>query len=104
LGEIADCVIMNNGSEADFDFIEKRYEEIPPGQEKFEATVAFCGYLTKVNDAAKLKKGIDKVVAFRNMIPENYRGFTDPIIKGALEKLAKTKGDEIAQYIGNTLK
>lgn len=104
LGEVTAGVIMNNGSEADFYFIEKRYKEIPPGQEKFEATIAFCGYLNKVNDTAKIKKGIDEVVAFRNMIPENYRGFTDPVIKEALEKLAKTKGSEIEQYINNAIK
>ncbi len=57
-----------------------------------------------MNDTAKIKKGIDEVVAFRNMIPENYRGFTDPVIKEALEKLAKTKGSEIEQYINNAIK
>ena len=104
LGEVIAGMMMSKGSEADFDFIENRYEEITDPQDKFDATEAFCSYLTKVNDPAKLKKGIDKVVAFRNMIPESIRGFTDPIIKEALENVAKTKGSEIEQYVGHVLK
>jgi aminopeptidase N len=104
LGEVIAGMMMSKGSEADFDFIENRYEEITDPQDKFDATEAFCRYLTKVNDPAKLKKGIDKVVAFRNMIPESIRGFTDPIIKEALENVAKTKGSEIEQYVGHVLK
>jgi aminopeptidase N len=104
LGEVISGVIMQNGTEADFDFILKQYKETPPGQAKFEATAAFCGYLTKVSDVSKLKQGVDEVIAFRNMIPENYRGFTDPVLKGSLEKVATAKGGEVAEYIHNALK
>ncbi|HEY6977564.1 MAG TPA: M1 family metallopeptidase [Chitinophagaceae bacterium] len=103
LGEVVAGIMMKSGSEADFDFIEKRYDEIHELQEKFDATAAFCNYLTRVNDPAKLKKGIDKVVEFRNMIPETYRQLTDPIIKEALERVAKNKGSEIEQYVRNVL-
>jgi len=103
LGEVVAGILMNKGSEEDFDFIEKRYDEIRELQEKFDATEAFCNYLTKVNDPTKLKKGIDEVVAFRNMIPDHYRQLTDPIIKEALEKVAKDKGSEIEQYVMNAL-
>jgi aminopeptidase N len=99
LGEVVAGVIMENGTEADFDFILQQYKETPPGQQKFEATAAFCEYLSKLNDPVKIKQGVDEVVAFRNIIPENYRSFTDPILKSALEKVANAKGGDVAEYI-----
>jgi aminopeptidase N len=104
LGAVVAGVIMQNATEEDFDFILKQYEEMPPGQEKFEGTAMFCEFLSKLSDTDKIKRGIDKVMAFRNMIPENYRGFTDPVIKRGLDKIADTKGSEIAQYINNAWK
>jgi aminopeptidase N len=82
----------------------KQYKETPPGQAKFEVTVSFCEYLAKVNDTTKVKEGVEEVVEFRNMIPETYRGFTDPVLKGALEKVAAAKGGEIAGYIHDAFK
>lgn len=104
LGEVVSTVIMQNGTENDFDFVLKQYKETPPGQKKFEATAAFCAYLAKVTDTMKVKEGVEEVVEFRNMIPETYRGFTDPVLKGALEKIATAKGGEIADYIHNAFK
>ena len=104
LNEAAANVIMQSGAESDFEFISKRYDEMPASQEKFQATAAYCNYLTKLNDISKIKKGIDKVIAFRNQIPESYRSFTDPVIKEALGYIAEAKGDEIAGYIKSTFK
>lgn len=104
LDEAVAAVIMQNGTEADFDFLEKRYADMPLSQQKISATIAFCDYLSKLSDGQKIKSGIDKVVAFRNQIPEAYRNFTDPPIKGALENLGKSKGEEIQTYINNAFK
>jgi len=104
LGEVVAGVIMLNGTENDFDFILKQYQQTPPGQQKFEATAAFCEYLTKINDVDKIKRGIDEIVAFKNMIPETYRSFTDQIINSALQKVASAKGSEVKAYIDNAVK
>jgi len=104
LGEVVAGVIMVNGTENDFDFILKQYQQTPPGQQKFEATAAFCEYLTKINDVDKIKRGIDEIVAFKNMIPETYRSFTDQIINSALQKVASAKGSEVKAYIDNAEK
>ncbi|QEC67042.1 M1 family metallopeptidase [Panacibacter ginsenosidivorans] len=98
------AVIMQNGTEADFDFLEDRYVNLPLSETKVSATLAFCDYLTKLSDTAKIKSGIDKVVAFRNEIPEAYRAFIDPAIKNALQNVAAAKGPEIGNYISNALK
>lgn len=104
LGEVVAGVIMANGTENDFDFILKQYEETPPGQTKFESTAAFCEYLAKLNDPNKIKQGVDQIISFRNMIPQAYRSFTDQIINNALQKVASAKGGEVKTYIDNAMK
>jgi aminopeptidase N len=104
LGEVVAGVVMLHGTEEDFDFVLKQYEETPPGQGKFEATAAFCQYLATLTDPAKIKRGVDAIVTFKNMIPETYRTFTDQIIKNALEKVAAAKGGEVKTYIENEVK
>ena len=104
LGEVAGNVIMQNGSEEDFEFVEKTYNAMPSSEEKITATATYCDFLTRVNDVTKLKRAVDKIVAFKNMIPEAYRSFTDPAIKGALDKIVQAKGGEIADYIKDAVK
>ena len=104
LGEAITEVLMSQGTEADFDFITNRYDGLPLSQEKVGSTETFAAYLEKVQDPAKVKKGVDAIIKFRNAIPEQYRGFTDPAIKPALEKLGKAKGKDIQEYIDKGLK
>lgn len=104
LGEVVSQVLMEQGTEADFDLLAKRYEDMPLSQDKVDATETFATYLQKIQDVAKVKRGIDAIIKFRNAIPEQFRGFTDPVIKPALEKLGKAKGKEIEDYITNGLK
>jgi len=104
LGAVVNDIIIKEGTEADFDFIASRFEKMPLSEEKLGATAAFTGYLEKVKNIANVKKGIDQIIKFRNMIPEQYRGFTDPMIVGGLTKLGKAKGKEIEDYIANGMK
>jgi aminopeptidase N len=104
LGNIVNKALINYGTEADFDFIAKRYNDAPLGQEKIAETIDFCTFLAKLNDINKVKKGIDDVIKFRNAIPEQYRDFTDPSFKQGLNKIAKDKGDAIKAYIDTLFK
>ncbi|WP_462251645.1 M1 family metallopeptidase [Ferruginibacter sp.] len=99
LGVVVSDIIMSKGSEADFDFIANSYDKAPPSQEKVAASATFAAYLEKVQNIANVKKGIDKIIEFRNLVPEQFRSFVDPTIKGGLDKLAKAKGSEITEYI-----
>jgi len=99
LGEAVDGIIMENGTEADFDFIANRFDKAPLSQSKFQSMDAFCDYLSKMGNTSNIKKGIDMVIKFRDAIPENFRNFTDPAIKEALGRISKAKGSEIADYI-----
>ena len=99
LGSAVSSIIMDLGTEADFDFIANRFNQMPLSQEKFESLDGFSTYLIKLDNFNNVKKGIDLVLKFRMAIPENFRGFTDPSIKSNLTKLGKAKGKEIEDYI-----
>jgi aminopeptidase N len=104
LGAVVNDIIIKEGTEADFDFIAKRFDEMPLSQEKLGAVATFSGYLEKVQNMASVKKGIDVIIKFRNAIPEQFRSFVDPMIMGGLNKLGKAKGKEIEDYISNGMK
>jgi len=104
LNDVISAVIMQNGSENDFDFLAARYEKMILSQEKIAATVAFCSYLSKLNDEQKIKTGIDKVIAFKNEIPSAYLRYIEPTIKQALDIIANAKGAQMSIYINNALK
>ena len=104
LGQVVSDIIIENGTEADFDFIANRFDSAPLSQEKLTTTETFAAYLEKVSNLANVKKGIDIILKFRKAIPEQFKGFTERIFKGALEKLSKAKGGEIADYITNGMK
>ncbi|MEP7238925.1 MAG: M1 family metallopeptidase, partial [Ferruginibacter sp.] len=104
LGDIVNETIIKEGTEADFDFIAKRFDDMPLSQEKLGAVATFAGYLEKVKNIANVKKGIDAIIKFRNQVPEQFRNFVDPMITGALGKVGKAKGKEIEDYISNGMK
>jgi len=99
LGDVVNEVIIRDGTEADFDFVAGRYDQMPLSQEKLTATATFSGYLEKVQNMANVKKGIDLIIKFRNKVPEQFRSFVDPMFKSGLNKLGKAKGKEIEDYI-----
>lgn len=104
LSDVVNDIIISEGTEADFDLVAERYEKMPLSQEKVGASATFAGYLEKVQNISKVKKGIDLIVTFRNLVPEQFRGFVDPTIKGGLNKLGKAKGKEIEDYIADKMK
>lgn len=104
LSDVVSEVIMGNAKVEDYEFIVNGYRDMPPTNAKLQATPAFVNYLGKLSDDAKIKTGIDMVIKFRKQIPEQYWNFTDPALKGSLEKLAQDKGGEIAKYVAEQLK
>ncbi|MBS1511218.1 MAG: M1 family metallopeptidase [Bacteroidetes bacterium] len=99
LSEAINDIMIENGTEADFDIVATTYDKSPLSQQKVQGSATFAAYLEKVKDMSKVKQGIDMIVKFRNLVPEQFRGFVDPTIKGALDKLATAKGAEIADYL-----
>jgi aminopeptidase N len=99
LGNVVTDVIMTNGTEADFDIISKAYNDGPLSFEKIQMTSKYADYLAKLNDNANVKKGIDNILAFRNLIPAQFRENVDPQFTAAFAKITKAKGAEIGDYI-----
>jgi aminopeptidase N len=104
LGDQVNTALLNKGTEADFEFIAKLYDEAPLSQEKVGMTSKFAEYLTRVNDISKIKTGVDYMMRFRNVIPEQFRSFVDPTFKSAFDKLSKAKGAEVEAYIKTVFK
>ena len=92
-------ILSKYGDENVFEFVAAKFENLSiQSEEKFYMTQPFANLLSKTTDEAKFKKGIDLIVAFRNAIPEGYRGQTDPYfnvkIFGGILKAKKLKGEE----------
>ena len=99
LGAAVNDVLISSGTEVDFDYISGMYKDAPPSQEKLSLTVEYAGYLAKLENVASIKKGIDNIIAFRNMVPAAYRRSVDPSFKTAFDQIIKAKGKEIENYI-----
>jgi aminopeptidase N len=104
LGDVVSKAIVSKGSESDYAYIADRYNRMPLSQEKLSGTTEFASYLEKVSDVEKIKTGIDKIIEFRSFIPADFKDFTEPTFKKALEKLAKAKPGVVADYIGTVFK
>ena len=104
LGEVVSSTLIANGTEEDFDFVAERYNSAPPTKDKLEMTETFGEYLLKINNVGLIKKGIDYIIKFRSFIPEQYKSFTDPAFKGALDKISTAKPGEVADYIKTVFK
>jgi aminopeptidase N len=92
-------ILSKYGDESAFDFVAAKFEGLSiQSEEKFFMTQPFADLLIKTTDETKFKKGIELIVAFRNAIPEGYRGQTDPYfnmkIFGGILKAKKLKGEE----------
>jgi aminopeptidase N len=104
LSTLVNDILIANGGESDFEIISKSYADAPPSFDKVAMTGKFADYLTKINDISKIKTGIDHIMAFRNMIPEAYRGAVDPAFKTQLDKISKAKGAEVENYVNSVFK
>ena len=108
LGSIVSGVIMSSGTDEDFDIIFGQYKKAPLNEAKLQLSADFGKYLVKVKDGDNVKKGVDEMLKFRNIIPEQFRNYTDPSFKSAFDKIAKAKKDEgnnqVADYINSLMK
>jgi len=102
LNEIATTILVLSSKPEDADLILAKYETLPT-QSKLNLTAYFCGYLSKLDDAQKIKSGVDEVVAFRNKIPSSYKDSLYPYINDALQKIGTAKGGEVQVYVDNAI-
>ncbi len=86
LGEIMGQVMIETGTEEDFDVIAKNYDKMPLNQAKLEGLQPFSQYVAKINNTEKFKKGIDIIATLRDAIPAAYQSQITPMINNVLLK------------------
>lgn len=99
LGEVVSNILIEKGSEADFELISKFFREAPLNEEKFKSMMTYAGFVSRLNDMDNVKKGIDDIFDSRNKIPSQYRQFVDPMFKRAFDVIIKAKGKEAEAYV-----
>jgi aminopeptidase N len=103
LGQQVKEIMMKKGDESDFGVISKLFSDGGLSEEKFSMLKPYISYLKKLNDKARLMKGIDDVIQFKKQIPSQYREFTDVMFEQQLAELGKSKDEEIKNYIEKSL-
>jgi aminopeptidase N len=86
-GKLASSVsqlLIEGGTEEDFDVIAGNFNKLPVSDSKFEALQPFADYLAKLGNTQKVKKGIDMIVEFREAIPAAYKNQTSPFINNII--------------------
>ncbi|MDP4264696.1 MAG: M1 family metallopeptidase [Bacteroidota bacterium] len=84
-------IIIESGDESSADLILNRFEKMGLSQAKFNLLQSIGEFLGKTSNMDIVKRGIDDIVAFRDAIPEAFKGQTDPFINGVLLKGLVTK-------------
>ena len=79
LGTVVAKTIVANAMEEDFDFLLDHFKKCTAKRNKNPRNDGFATYLAKVKNADQVKKGVDAIMKFRNQIPEQYRGYIDPV-------------------------
>lgn len=108
LGEVVSGIISKNASENDFNFLLDHFKNEPLSEDKIKSAIAFAQYLLKVKNTENVKKGVDEIMKLRNQIPEQYRGYIDPVFKQLFSKISDAKKAEgntdLSNYIDGLLK
>ncbi len=108
LGSVITAAIMSGGREEDFASVFNQYKNAPPSEEKVKLSNEFATFLIKVKDAGKVRNGVDEIMKFRNLIPEQFRQYIDPTFKEAFKKISQAKkaegNNELADYIIGLIK
>jgi aminopeptidase N len=112
LSNVVATVMMKNPGEDDFDMILENYKSPITSEEeaiaKMRSTFTFANYLSKLKNGDNVRKGVDEIMNFRNMLPSDVRKLVDARFKDALNKISSAKRSEgnvqLADYIDGLLK
>jgi aminopeptidase N len=108
LATVVADVIMKNPNEDDFPKLLRLYREAPMSSTKIQETFQFGRYLVQLKNPENVREGVDEIMSFRNEIPENYRGYIDPVFKQMFDKIGENQrslGDTtVADYVEGLIK
>jgi aminopeptidase N len=90
--------------ETKFDSLAESFDGMPLGNAKFNMVPAFMNFLGRVKNSNNLEKAVDMIVKFRDEIPQQFRGNTDPFINGELKRLLEKKQAKGLTYQADYIK
>jgi aminopeptidase N len=86
-------ILIKSGDESGFEIIAKAFDDMPLSQAKFNLLEPFTGFLGKVNNTEKVKKGVDMIVEFRQVLaPYGLDGYVNGLLNGVIAKKETAKG------------
>ena len=89
-------VLIQSGDEAGFDAVANAFSKMPLSQAKFNLLPQFVEFVGTVKDTEKVKKGIDIVVEFREILaPYGLEPFVNNLLTNVVKK--KEKAREVAE-------
>jgi aminopeptidase N len=99
--------LFEYADENKFDSLASAFESLPMGNIKFDMVGILTKFLGKVKNTGNFEKGVNMIVHFREDVPKQYRGTTDPVVNGQLKSLLAKKQaqglTEQADYIKSKL-
>ena len=72
LSRSVNTILYTYAGESDFDALSAQFEKLPFGNSKFSILQPFAGYLKRIKDDGKFRRGIDMIINFRDSIPPEY--------------------------------
>ena len=80
-------VLIQSGDEAGFDAVATAFGKMPLSQAKFNLLPQFVEFVGAVKDTEKVKKGVDIVVEFREILaPYGLEAFVNNLLNGVIAK------------------
>ena len=108
LGAAVSKIMYENATEADFEALYNIYKNSPPSQNKIMSSIAFANFLAKVKNPGDVKKGVEEIMKFRTMVPEQYRTYIDPGFKKAFANISAAQklngNNELVEYLDGLIK
>jgi aminopeptidase N len=103
LASVVTQAMIRFGDESSADLILSNFEQMPLGQQKFEAIKPLTEFLARTKSMETLKRGVDDIIKFNGEVPEQFRDQVTPFIEGLLKAVQKAKQEdgqkEMADYI-----
>lgn len=78
------------------------FNKLPVSQQKFNMLGTLGIYLGALKNTDKVKAAVDKIVEFRDAIPQQFRNQTDPYINETLQNIANKKEEASKEEPNNT--
>ncbi|RYY84678.1 MAG: M1 family peptidase [Chitinophagaceae bacterium] len=107
IASVATRVLLNAGDESAAGMLISNFEGMALSQAKFEALTPLAEQLGRISDPALFRRGVDAIVKFVGLVPENFRGQVEMFVNQQLQSIQKAQNTagrkELADYVEQKL-